>query len=257
LGLVRHARAGGARDPVRGAPARPPPLERVAPRDRLRRRAGRRRSVRLRRLPAGDREAREPVHPASRGASTACNEVARFGLEKRASAVTKSLCSAPHGACGAPVVPARRGRHAACARHAPRPRRRCPHRLGRRLVRAGPDRRGGHRPARRCDRRLPPLPALLLMSGVFATPRPVPEGKVAALGGTAVVVDALPVFLLPGWRLGAWAIAAALWAAYQAIGLLLRRVRLGSDNLAPGRLVSFGRMTRAVALLAVLIPGAR
>jgi hypothetical protein len=91
------------------------------------------------------------------------------------------------------------------------------------------------------------------VSGVFATPRPVPEGKAAALGGTAVVVVALPVFLVAGWSLGGWGIAAALWGAYQAIGLLLRRVRLGSDNLAAAGLVAFGRMTRAVALVAVLI----
>ena len=91
------------------------------------------------------------------------------------------------------------------------------------------------------------------MSGVFATPRPIPEGKLPALGGTAVVVLALPVFLVAGWSLGAWAIAAGLWVAYQAIGLLLRRVRLGSDNLAAAGLVAFGRMTRAVALLAILI----
>ena len=91
------------------------------------------------------------------------------------------------------------------------------------------------------------------MSGVFATPRPVPESRLPALGGTAVVLVALPVFLVAGWRFGAWAIAAALWVAYQAIGLLLQRVSLGSDNLAATGLVAFGRMTRAVVLVAVLI----
>lgn len=91
------------------------------------------------------------------------------------------------------------------------------------------------------------------MSGVFATPRPVPEGKTPALGGTVVVLVALPVFLLAGWRIGAWGIAAGLWAVYQLFGLLLRRVSLGSDNLAAAGLVAFGRMTRAVALVAILI----
>ena len=90
------------------------------------------------------------------------------------------------------------------------------------------------------------------MSGVFASPRPVPEGKLPALGGTIVVLLALPVFLLAGWRIGAWGIAAGLWAAYQLFGLLLRRVPLGSDNLAAAGLVAFGRMTRAVALVAIL-----
>jgi len=91
------------------------------------------------------------------------------------------------------------------------------------------------------------------VSGVFATPRPVPEGKAPTLGGTAVVVLALPVFLIAGWSLCAWGIAAGLWVGYQAIGFLLRRVALGSDNLAAAGLVAFGRMTRAVALVAILI----
>ncbi len=91
------------------------------------------------------------------------------------------------------------------------------------------------------------------MSGVFATPRPVPESRLPALGGTAVVVIALPVFAIAGWRLDAWGIAAGLWAVYLAIGALLRRVPLGSDNLAAAGLVAFGGMTRAVALAAILI----
>ena len=91
------------------------------------------------------------------------------------------------------------------------------------------------------------------MSGVFATPRPVPESRLPAIGGTAVVLVALPVFLIAGWSLGAWGIAAGLWVGYQAIGFLLRRVALGSDNLAAAGLVAFGRMTRAVALVAILI----
>jgi len=91
------------------------------------------------------------------------------------------------------------------------------------------------------------------LSGVFATPRPVPHGKLPALAGTAVVAAALPVFIVAGWRIGAWAIAAALWAAYQAIGLGLQRLPLGGDNLRAAGLVAFGRMTRAVALVAILI----
>jgi hypothetical protein len=74
-----------------------------------------------------------------------------------------------------------------------------------------------------------------------------------AIGGTAVVLVALPVFLIAGWRLAAWGIAAGLWLAFLLIGALLRRLPLGSDNLAAAGLVAFGRMTRAVALVAVLI----
>jgi hypothetical protein len=91
------------------------------------------------------------------------------------------------------------------------------------------------------------------LSGVFATPRPVPHGKLPALAGTAVVVAALPVFAIAGWRLAAWGIAAALWVAFQAIGFALQKLPLGGDNLVAAGLQAFGRMTRAVALLAVLI----
>ena len=91
------------------------------------------------------------------------------------------------------------------------------------------------------------------MSGVFATPRPVPESRLPALGGTVVVVVALPVFLIAGWRLAAWGIAAGLWLVFLLIGALLRHLQLGSDNLAAAGLVAFGRMTRAVALVAILI----
>ena len=91
------------------------------------------------------------------------------------------------------------------------------------------------------------------MSGTIATPRPMPEGRTPALAGTAVIVIALPVFLAAGWSLAAWGIAAALWATYQGIGFVLRRVELGSGNLAAAGLVAFGRMTRAVALMVILI----
>jgi hypothetical protein len=80
-----------------------------------------------------------------------------------------------------------------------------------------------------------------------------PRSWFPALAGGLAIALALPVFLVAGWRLGAWGIAAALWAAYQLIGLLLRRVSLRSDNLAAAGLVAFGRMTRAVALVAILI----
>ncbi|MBV8395448.1 MAG: hypothetical protein JO064_04230 [Actinobacteria bacterium] len=88
---------------------------------------------------------------------------------------------------------------------------------------------------------------------MFASPRPVPHGKLPALAATAVVVAALPVFAIAGWSLGAWAIAAGLWAAYLVIGLLLQRVSLNGDNLRAAGLVAFGRMTRAVGLVAILI----
>jgi hypothetical protein len=91
------------------------------------------------------------------------------------------------------------------------------------------------------------------VNGVFATPRPVPASRVPTVGGTAVVVLALPVFLIAEWRLGAWAIAAVLWVAYQAIGSLLARFSAQTDNLAAAGVVAVVRMGRAVGLVGVLI----
>jgi hypothetical protein len=90
-------------------------------------------------------------------------------------------------------------------------------------------------------------------SGTFTTPRAIPHTWLPTIGGTAVVLIALPVFLVAGWSLEAWGIAAALWAAYVAIGAFLARVPLGDANLAAAGLVAVGRVTRAVVLMAILI----
>ncbi|HWB23200.1 MAG TPA: hypothetical protein VG652_09960 [Gaiellaceae bacterium] len=87
----------------------------------------------------------------------------------------------------------------------------------------------------------------------MSTPRPVPHSWVPAIGGTAAVVVALPIFAIAGWPLEAWAIAAALWAVNQGIGLLLQRLPLGMGNLASAGVVAFGRLFRAAGLVTVLI----
>ncbi len=83
--------------------------------------------------------------------------------------------------------------------------------------------------------------------------RPIPRGHVPAVVGTVVVVASLPVFLATGWRIGAWVLAAALWAAGQAFSLVLQRLPLGMGSLASSGAVAFGRMFRAVGVMVVLI----
>jgi hypothetical protein len=90
-------------------------------------------------------------------------------------------------------------------------------------------------------------------SELWATPRPIPSKLIPSLGGTAVIALALPVFLIAGWSLASWALAAALWIAFLAIGLLLERLPLGMDSLASAGVVAFGRMFRAAGLVGVLI----
>jgi hypothetical protein len=92
-----------------------------------------------------------------------------------------------------------------------------------------------------------------MSGGTFATPRPVPHGRAPVLAGTAVVAVALPVFLVAGWKLEAWAIAAALWAVNVAIGVFISHVRLDDGNLAAAGLVAVARLTRAAVLVAILI----
>jgi hypothetical protein len=90
-------------------------------------------------------------------------------------------------------------------------------------------------------------------SGVFATPRPVPNRLVPVLAGAAVVALALPVFVVAGWPRRAWLLAAVLWVAAQALGLLLTRLRLGADSLAASGVVGIGMTFRPVAVMVVVI----
>jgi hypothetical protein len=88
---------------------------------------------------------------------------------------------------------------------------------------------------------------------IFETPRPVPGRLAPVLAGGTVVALALPVFLVAGWRLSAWALAAVLWLAAQAFGMLLTRLRLGADSLAASGVVGIGMTFRPVAVMVVVI----
>jgi hypothetical protein len=90
-------------------------------------------------------------------------------------------------------------------------------------------------------------------AAIFATPRPIPDRLVPVLAGGAVIVLALPVFVVAGWPLRAWVLAAVLWVAAQAFGLLLTRLRLGADNLAASGVVGIGTMFRPIAVMVVVI----
>jgi hypothetical protein len=87
----------------------------------------------------------------------------------------------------------------------------------------------------------------------LTTPRPIPGRLLPALAGATIVLLALPVFLLAGWRLAGWGLAAVLWVGNQAFGLLLARVRKGGRGLTAPGVQGFGMMVRAVAVMVVLI----
>jgi hypothetical protein len=68
-----------------------------------------------------------------------------------------------------------------------------------------------------------------------------------------VVALALPVFLAAGLPLRGWLLAAVLWVAAEAVGLLLSRLSHGADNLAAAGVRGVGMMFRSVAVMVVVI----
>jgi len=90
-------------------------------------------------------------------------------------------------------------------------------------------------------------------SALFSTPRPEPGHLLPALGGGAVLLLALPVFLLAGWDVAGWGLAAVIWVAVHAIDVVLRRARPERDSLAASGVQAFGLFFKSVGLLVVLV----
>jgi hypothetical protein len=88
--------------------------------------------------------------------------------------------------------------------------------------------------------------------GLLSTPRPVPGRRIPALAGAGVVVLALPVFLVAGFPLSGWALAAVLWVAGEALGLWLARLPTGADHLASSGLVALAHSFRGIGVIVVL-----
>jgi hypothetical protein len=89
--------------------------------------------------------------------------------------------------------------------------------------------------------------------GILGAPRPVPERWIPVAAGGLVVALALLVFLVAGWRISGWAIAAVLWTGAQAFGLLLAHSKPSSESLAGSGLMAFGMMARLLGVLVVLL----
>ena len=92
-----------------------------------------------------------------------------------------------------------------------------------------------------------------MATGIFSTPRPMPGRLLPAAAGTAVIVLGLPVFLLAGFPLAGWGLAAVLWIGSQALTELLTRLRPETGNLAPAPVLALGMTFRAVAMMLVLV----
>jgi hypothetical protein len=92
-----------------------------------------------------------------------------------------------------------------------------------------------------------------VMPGLLSTPRPVPGRRMPALAGAGVVALALPVFLVAGFPLGGWALAAVLWAAGEALSLWLARIPTGADHLRKSGMVALAMSFRGIGVMVVLL----
>lgn len=91
-----------------------------------------------------------------------------------------------------------------------------------------------------------------MTNGILSTPRPVPGRRAPALAGAGVVVLALPVFLVAGFPLGGWALAAVLWLAGELLGIWLNRLPTGADHLGSSGLVALAHSFRGIGVIVVL-----
>ena len=96
-----------------------------------------------------------------------------------------------------------------------------------------------------------------MSANLFSSPRPVPGRLAPMLAGSGLIVLALPVFVIAGWPLRGWALAAVLWAAAQALAFLLTRLPLDAGNLAASGVRGIGMSFRAfivgIPLVAVTV----
>jgi hypothetical protein len=87
---------------------------------------------------------------------------------------------------------------------------------------------------------------------LFSTPRPEPSHVLPIAGSAVVLALALPVFVLSGWSLAGWGLAAVLWVAVHALDLLVARARPRTDTLAASGVQAFALFFKAIGLLVVL-----
>ena len=92
-----------------------------------------------------------------------------------------------------------------------------------------------------------------MSAGIFTTPRPLPSRLAPTIAGGAVIALALPVFLVAGWPMQGWALAAVLWIASEIVALLLARLPDSPDNLAAAGMRGIGTTSRALLVGVVLV----
>ena len=85
-----------------------------------------------------------------------------------------------------------------------------------------------------------------MSAGIFSTPRPLPSRLAPTIAGATVVALALPIFVVAGWPLEAWGLAAVLWVGAQAFAFVLARLAGDADNLAAAGMRGIGTTSRGL-----------
>jgi hypothetical protein len=87
---------------------------------------------------------------------------------------------------------------------------------------------------------------------MFSTPRPLPSRWGPSIGGIAIILLALPIFLLADFGLDAWGLGAGLWVAGEVLTLVLTRLPLGLSNLGSSGAVGVGLIFKQLGAVLVL-----
>jgi hypothetical protein len=92
-----------------------------------------------------------------------------------------------------------------------------------------------------------------MLGSVFSTPRDEPNHLLPAAAGTGVILLLLPVFLILGWNIAGWGLAAVLWLGLHGIDFFLARLRNDPDGgVRNSGMQAFGLLFKTLALLVVM-----
>lgn len=92
-----------------------------------------------------------------------------------------------------------------------------------------------------------------MIGALFSTPRDEPNHLLPAVGSALVLALALPVFVISGWPLGGWGLAAVLWVGTHALDQVLARARRKTGSLAASGVQAFALFFKSIGLLVVLL----
>ncbi len=91
-----------------------------------------------------------------------------------------------------------------------------------------------------------------MLGTLFSTPRAEPDHLLPAVGSGLVLALALPVFVISGWPLAGWGLAAVLWVGVHALDRVLARARQRTGSLAASGVQAFALFFKSIGLLVVL-----